>query len=156
MIGIALTLLGIAAIVLGLAATLSREGLWIGVGAGAVFLGAAMLSPELVPPIASLVGRPLERLRGCPDTSPARTRSATRPHAATAAALMIGLALVSFVTVFAAGVRGSIDNAIDDVFASDLILAHTDGFSDIPLRAGESAAEVEGVEVVSPTATRRP
>ncbi len=70
--------------------------------------------------------------------------------AATAAALMVGLALVSFVTVFAAGLRGSIDDAIDDVFASDLILSHGDGFSDIPLGAGELAAAVEGVEVVSP------
>ena len=32
----------------------------------------------------------------------------------TAAALMVGLALVVLVTVFAAGIRGSVDKAIDD------------------------------------------
>ena len=104
-----------------------------------------MLSPELVPPIASVVGRPLERLRGVPGRL-ARENSVRNPGrtAATAAALMVGLALVSFVTVFAAGVRGSIDNAIDDVFASDLTLAHTDGFSDIPVRGGRGGGRRRG------------
>ena len=97
------------------------------------------------------MGRPLERLRGIAGRlahenavrNPGRTASA-------AAALMIGLALVSFVAVFAAGLRGSIDDAIDKVFASDLILAHTDGFSDIPPGVGEAAAGVDGVATVSP------
>ena len=46
---------------------------------------------------------------------------------------MIGLALVSFVAVFAAGLRGSIDDAIDKTLTGDLIVSNKDGFSDIPV-----------------------
>ncbi len=53
---------------------------------------------------------------------------------------MIGLALVSFVTVFAAGLKGSIDDAIDKTVTAELILSNTDGFSDIPVRAANAVA----------------
>ena len=41
--------------------------------------------------------------------------------AVTAAALMIGLALVTFVTVFAAGISNSVGDAIDRNFQGDVI-----------------------------------
>ena len=76
----------------------------MGVGAAAMFLGVALLSPRLVRPMASLVGRPLERFRGVSGRL-ARENAVRNPGrtASTAAALMIGLALVSFVAIFAAG-----------------------------------------------------
>jgi putative ABC transport system permease protein len=146
--GLVLGVAGIAGVVLGLADAIPEA--WMAAGAAAVFIGVALLSPRLVRPLASLVGTPLERLRGMPGRL-ARENAVRNPTrtAATAAALMIGLAVVSFVAVFAAGLRASIDNAIDKVFSSDLILAHTDGFSDIPARAGDAVAGVEGVDVVS-------
>jgi putative ABC transport system permease protein len=67
----------------------------------------------------------------------------------TAAALMIGLALVTFVTVFAAGIRGSIDRAIDRSFHGDLTFQHTDGFSPIPAAAGREVSRLPGVQTVS-------
>ena len=61
--------------------------------------------------------------------------------AVTAAALMIGLAVVVFVTVFAAGISDSVGNAIDRNFQGDLVLQNIDGFSPIsPGAAGEAAA----------------
>jgi putative ABC transport system permease protein len=148
---VALTALGIGAMVLGLFGILDPGEAWVGVGAGAVFFGVALLSPRLVRPLASLVGRPLERLRGVPGRL-ARENAVRNPGrtAATAAALMIGLALVSFVAVFAAGLRGSIDDAIDKTISGDLILANTDGFSDIPVSTGEAIEDVDGVQTVSP------
>jgi putative ABC transport system permease protein len=150
-IGVVLSIAGIGLMVLGLSGTLDPGEVWIGAGAAAVFFGITLLSPRLVRPMASLVGRPLERLRGLPGRL-ARENAVRNPGrtAATAAALMIGLALVSFVAVFAAGLRASIDSAIDKVFASDLILANTDGFSDIPERSGEAIAGIDGVQTVSP------
>ncbi len=149
--GVVLTALGVALMLLGLFGALSPGEAWVGVGAGAVFLGVALLSPRLVAPLAALVGAPLERLRGVPGRL-ARENAIRNPGrtASTAAALMIGLALVSFVTVFAAGVRGSIDNAIDKTFAGDLIISNTDGFSDIPLATVDAVGGVDGVEVASP------
>jgi putative ABC transport system permease protein len=149
--GVLLAALGLALMLLGLFGALDPGEAWVGAGAGAVFLGVALLSPRLVAPLASVVGAPLERLRGVPGRL-ARENAIRNPGrtASTAAALMIGLALVSFVTVFAAGVRGSIDDAIDKTFAGDLIVSNTDGFSDIPLATVDAVGGIEGVEVASP------
>ncbi len=149
--GALLAALGLALMLLGLFGALDPGEAWVGAGAAAVFLGVALLSPRLVPPLAAVVGAPLERLRGVPGRL-ARENAIRNPGrtASTAAALMIGLALVSFVTVFAAGVRGSIDDAIDKTFAGDLIVSNTDGFSDIPLKTVDAVGAIDGVEVASP------
>ncbi len=148
--GIALSAIGIALMALALFGGLSPGEAWVGIGAATVFIGVALLSPRLVRPLASLVGRPLERLRGISGLL-ARENSVRNPGrtATTAAALMIGLALVSFVTVFAAGLKGSIDEAIDEGITADLLLSNTDGFSDIPAQAATAIGGVEGVRAVS-------
>jgi putative ABC transport system permease protein len=149
---VALTAIGVALMLLGLFETLSPGEAWVGGGAACMFLGVASLSPRLVRPLASLVGKPLERVRGISGRL-ARENSVRNPGrtATTAAALMIGLALVSFVTVFAAGLRGSIDDAIDQTLVGDLTLSNTDGFSDIPARSAGAVGEVEGVAAASPS-----
>jgi putative ABC transport system permease protein len=150
--GALLTVLGIALILLGLFGALDPGEAWVGVGAGTVFLGVALLSPRLVPPMASVVGRPLERLRGVSGRI-ARENTVRNPGrtAITAAALMIGLALVSFVTILAAGLKGSIDDAIDKTVTGELIISNTDGFSDIPVRSADAVRAVPEVAAVSPT-----
>ncbi len=149
--GLALTVAGIAAMLLGLFGALDPGEAWIGVGAAAIFIGVTLLSPRLVTPLASIVGRPLERLRGVPGRL-SRENAVRNPNrtAATAAALMVGLALVSFVAVFAAGLRGSIDDAIDQILIGDLIISNNDGFSDIPAATAGAVADVDGVDVASP------
>jgi putative ABC transport system permease protein len=123
----------------------------VGLGAVAIFFAVALLSPRLVQPLASVVGKPIERLRGVTGRL-ARENSTRNPGrtAATAAALMIGLALVTFVTVFAAGIKASIDDTIDANFAGDLTLQNKDGFSPFPAEAGRAVAQVDGVDVASP------
>ena len=80
-------------------------------------------------------GSALERVRKLTGRL-ARENAVRNPGrtATTAAALMIGLALVTFVAVFAAGIKASIDDAIDKSFTGDLTLQHEDGFSPIPRR----------------------
>jgi putative ABC transport system permease protein len=150
-VGAAIAVAGIAMIALGLAGALSPGELWVGLGAGAVFVGVALFSPRLVGPIAAVVGRPLERLRGVSGRI-ARENTVRNPGrtATTAAALMIGLALVSFVSIFAAGLKGTINDAIDQTITGDLIIGNTDGFSDIPVASEAAVAKIPGVEVVSP------
>ncbi len=147
-----LTAIGLVLMLLGVFGALSPGELWVGVGAAAVFLGVALLSPRLVRPIASLVGRPLERFRGVSGRL-ARENAVRNPGrtAATAAALMIGLALVSFVAIFASGLSSSITAAFDKTIKADLILTNTDGFSDISAGVTGAVDEVEGVEVASST-----
>jgi putative ABC transport system permease protein len=150
-IGVVLAILGLVLMGFGLFDVLTPGEAWVGIGAAIVFIGVALLSPRLVPPLASVVGRPLERLRGVSGRL-ARENSIRNPGrtASTAAALMIGLALVSFVTVFAAGLKGSIDRAIDDGITADLLVSNNDGFSDIPAASTEIVAGVEGVQSASP------
>ena len=150
-IGLVLTVVGVALMLLGLFGALDPGEVAVGLGAAIVFFGVTLLSPRLVTPLASVVGRPLERLRGVPGRL-ARENAVRNPNrtAATAAALMVGLALVSFVAVFAAGLKGSIDNAIDDILTGDLIVSNEDGFSDIPAAAADAVGAVEGVAVASP------
>jgi putative ABC transport system permease protein len=123
----------------------------MGVGAIAVFIGVALASSQLVAPIASVIGWPLERLRGLAGRL-ARENAVRNPSrtAVTAAALMIGLALVTFVTVLAAGLRASINDTVDKSFAGDLVLTHQDNFSPIPAAAARAVARIPGVAVVSP------
>ncbi len=89
----------------------------MGAGAVAIVLGVSLFSPRLVPPLATVAGWPLERIRRLTGRL-ARENSQRNPSrtAVTAAALMIGLALVTFVTVFAAGLKSSVAQVIDEDF----------------------------------------
>ena len=122
----------------------------MGGGAVAVLLGVSIFSPRLVKPLASVAGWPLERLRGLAGRL-ARENALRKPGrtAVTAAALMIGLAIVSFVTVFAAGIKDSIASAVDRNFQGDVVVQNVDGFSPIPSRAAEAIRRVPGVRTVS-------
>jgi putative ABC transport system permease protein len=62
---------------------------------------------------------------------------------------MVGLALVVLVTVFAAGIRGSVDKTIDDQVSAALIVQNQDGFSPIPQKAADTVATVPGVKSIS-------
>ena len=122
----------------------------MGGGAAAVLFAVSLYSPRLVRPLASLAGLPIERLRGLTGRL-ARENAMRKPGrtAVTAAALMIGLALVTFVTVFAAGISSSVGDAIDRNIQGDLIVQNTDGYSPIPARLAEDVRGVDGVASVS-------
>ena len=151
-IAVVMTAVGLLLMLLGVFGALSPGEAWVGIGAVAVFIGVALLSPRIVKPMASVVGKPVERFRGVSGRL-ARENAVRNPGrtAATAAALMIGLALVSFVTVFAAGLRGSINDAFDKTIQGDLIVTNNDGFSDISSQTTDVIRGVDGVAVASPS-----
>jgi putative ABC transport system permease protein len=122
----------------------------LGGGAALILFATSLFSPRLVRPLASLAGKPMERIRGITGRL-ARENAMRKPGrtATTAAALMIGLALVTFVTVFAAGLKSSIAKTIDESFKSDVILQNSDGFSPIPRGSVAEARDVDGVASVS-------
>ncbi len=62
---------------------------------------------------------------------------------------MIALALVTFITVFAAGLKSSVAQVIDENFAGGLVIENSDGFSPIPAGAALAAAKVPGVKSVA-------
>ena len=107
-----------------------------------------LLAP--VPPLASVLGRPAARLGGSAGEM-ARRNAMRNPGrtAATAAALMIGIALVTFVSVLANGIRVSNSDAIERQIQSDLIVTSQDGYSEFPAAVGDAVDGAARVALVS-------
>jgi putative ABC transport system permease protein len=122
----------------------------LGIGVLGLFIGVALLSSRLVVPLARLVGWPARRIGGA--SGGLAERNAMRDPgrtASTAAALMIGIALVTFVGVLAQGLRVSNSDAIEEQIQADLVVTSQDGYSEFPAAVGDAAAEIEGTDVVS-------
>jgi putative ABC transport system permease protein len=118
--------LGLAGIVL-LAIGLGASKLpLVGIGAAAIFLAAAMLAPVVARPVSSIIGRPLARWFGVSGRL-GRENSMRSPRrtAQTASALMIGLALVSAITVFGASLSKSATSSVDQAISADLIITNS-------------------------------
>ncbi len=121
----------------------------VGAGAAVVFIGVGLLASHVVRPLSLAVGKPLERLRGVSGRL-ARENASRNPRrtASTSAALMIGVAFVAFVTIFAAGLKASIADAVNTGLKGQLI-AESSNFQPVPAAAGGTLASVPGVETVS-------
>jgi putative ABC transport system permease protein len=95
--------------------------------------------------VASVIGWPIERLFGVPGRlarenamgSPGRTAS-------TSASLMVGLGLVVFVAVFAAGLKASVNDSIKDLVRADYIV-QANGAEPLPAGAASAIASAPGV-----------
>jgi putative ABC transport system permease protein len=123
----------------------------LGLGAVLMMFGVALLAPLLVRPLARGLGAPLARWRGLTGVL-ARENAIRQPQrtAVTAAALMVGLALVVFVAIFAAGLRASVHKAIDDQVRAALIVQSQNGFNPIPAAVIPTVEQLPGVTQVSP------
>ena len=117
--------------------------LLLGVGVLTLFVGIALLAPRVVKPLAYVVGAPFGRLaRENAVRNPGRTAS-------TAAALMIGLALVTVVATLGAGLRGSTENAVNQQLSADYVLTAKEGGGSFPASADKSIAAAPGVTLSS-------
>ncbi|HEX6391444.1 MAG TPA: ABC transporter permease, partial [Solirubrobacteraceae bacterium] len=114
-------------------------------GAVLVFVGVALFARHIVRPLASTIGWPLERLFGTP-AELARENAMRNPArtAVTSAALMVGLALVVFVAVLAAGLKTSIGDQLQRYVRADLIVTGHN-FSPLPEGTERALASVPGI-----------
>jgi putative ABC transport system permease protein len=145
-LSIVLAVGGAAMLVLGITSDDSTTGLTLsGVGAAATFLGVALMSPKLVVPLARFIGAPLHGFTG----RLARENSMRQPGrtASTAAALMVGVALVSFASIFAASAKETVSGYIDKGFNGDLVVQNQDGFT--PFTANAKRALESKVDTVT-------
>ena len=122
----------------------------LGIGALGVFVGVAMLAPTLVPPIARVLGWPAARWGGASGRL-ARGNSIRNPSrtASTASALMIGVTLVTLVSVLAAGIKSTFSDSVNKLFTADYALTSQNGFTPTSIASEEALNGVPGVEVVS-------
>jgi putative ABC transport system permease protein len=144
----ATALLGLVALLLGLFVASGTGGVLalMGIGAVLIFIGVALLSARIVPRLARWLGWPATRIAGAIGEL-ARDNTIRNPQrtASTASALMIGLALVTFVTVLSAGIIANFKDAVNDVFTGDYAITAQNNFSPIPIAAGEAVTRAPGV-----------
>ncbi|MEX0659719.1 MAG: FtsX-like permease family protein [Egibacteraceae bacterium] len=149
-VGSVLLLGGVALLLLGLFG--AADLIALGGGAVAVFLGVAFLAPLVARPIVRVLGWPVARWFGVRGEL-ARENAMRNPRrtATTASALMIGVGLVSFVTIFAASMTASITDAVDEVYLLDFDVRSTT-FQPI---SGDIADELGGLDEVRLAVTQR-
>ena len=122
-VGIAILALGVAALFTGLFGHVASAFLVVGAGVLLVFLGVSVLGRTIALPLSRIIGAPLPRLRGVTG-SLARENAMRNPKrtAASASALMIGVGLVGFITIFAASAKASVNASIDRTLAGDMVI----------------------------------
>jgi putative ABC transport system permease protein len=126
-VGTALVLASVPCLVVGIdrsrAAHDVTNEIWIvAVGALLLFLGVVVLLATFAHPVAGVLGRPLRAL-GAPGVL-ARENAMRNPRrtAATASALVVGLALVGLVAIFGESAKASVARAVDRGIRADFIL----------------------------------
>jgi len=140
--GTALALVGAVLLGIGLAKPAIQL---VGLGAAGLFIGVATLSPALARPLSSVIGRPLARMLGVAGKL-GRENSMRSPRrtAQTAAALMVGLALVSAIAVFGASLSKSATSSADQAISADIIVTAT-GSGELSDSVPTTASAVPGV-----------
>ena len=131
LVGGAITLGGAALLGLSLASGETGVTFWAGLGTGAilVFLGVAGLSPLFAAPVSRLIGRPFSAISQTTGTL-ARENAARNPRrtSSSAAALMIGLALVSMALVVGTSIKDSFAETLQSSITADWYLSEATGF----------------------------
>ena len=115
-----------------------------------LFVGAAMLVPVAVPVVARIVGWPAARFAGIPGRL-ARDNAIRNPGrtASTAAALMIGIALVSAIAVLGRSLKVTAVEATESQIGSSHVLQSESGWETLPPEAARTIAGAPGVLALS-------
>ena len=124
--------------------------LLLGLGVLLLFFGVSMNASKVVRPLAAVLGAPAQTIGGAPGIL-ARDNATRNPArtASTASALMIGLALVTFVAIFGQGIRSSFEDAVNELFIGDYAVTSTNTFTPIEAAAGRALVGKPGIEDVS-------
>jgi putative ABC transport system permease protein len=131
--------------------TIATRLLALAFGTLILFIGVAVNARRAVRPLASILGWPASEFGGSAGTL-ARENAMRNPSrtASTASALMIGLALITFVAILGAGLRSSFNDAVNKLFVADYALTAENGFDPFTKQADDAVAVTPGVTAVSP------
>ncbi len=146
LIGFALIPLGVAGIVCGLLFDVPQPLAWAGIGCVAVLIGCVLAAAVIGRPIVWFFGRFYQAVFG--EIGKLAERNATRQPrrtAATASTLMIGLALVTTVTILASSTTTSVRAGLTETQRGDFLMSPVN-FRPFDRAIADDAAEVPGVE----------
>lgn len=147
MLGLGVLLLGTALVSGG-----TDIGFWAQLAGGAVltFLGVSALSPLVAEPVARLLGAPLARVGGQAGRL-ARENGARNPQrtASTAAALMVGLALVSMAFVVGTSVKESFRETLSSSITADWYIGSPGSFFGFSPEVAAGLSELDELDAVT-------
>jgi putative ABC transport system permease protein len=115
-------------------------------GALLVFVGVALFTSRLVVPLATALGWPGARWGGAAGVL-ARENAQRNPQrtGSTAAALMIGLSLITMVALLASGIRTSFFAAVNQLSTSDYAVTSQNNFDPFPIATANPIRQVKTV-----------
>lgn len=152
-IGVVVTALGAAMFLVGVFVSPGGTvGLVALAGGGALllFLGVAGVSSTIASPVTRLIGWPVEKLLKVPGAL-ARQNVARAPRrtSSSAAALMIGVSLVSAAAVFASSLRATFVDVLENSITADYVIS-TDNFQGLPPAIGQTLRDTPEIGAISP------
>lgn len=124
-LAIASALFGVGSII---AVMNGADALLLALGVVCLFAAVILVGPVLAKPIARFLGAPVQRVRGVTGTM-ARGNVQRNPRrtARTAAPVLIGVALVTGASVFAASIKQQIQDVVGATFSGDYVVNSTNG-----------------------------
>ncbi len=142
LVGTLMMLVGVGAGAVGLFADVPKQGYWVGSGALLAMLGMAAASPVTSKPFMALAAGTYRRLFGSIGVL-AGQNSLRNPRrtAATASALMIGLTLVTTMSIAGSSAKASVDRTIERTFLGDIVISNAIGQGFSPEIADDAAKE---------------
>lgn len=88
------------------------------------FIGYILITPLLARTATRAIGWPIAKLRGVPGSMASRNAMRNpRRTASTSAALLVGVAVVSLFTIFAASIKVSVSDAVADSFHGQFVMS---------------------------------
>ena len=122
----------------------------VAIGAVGLFMGMSTLAPLVARPVAQVLSAPMRGITG--KLAKENTIRQPRRTASTASALMIGIALVAFTSIFAASIKASVTDTLEESFPADLAFASTNfnvGVSPVAIDELDAQEEYSVVSSVS-------
>ncbi len=147
-VGIVLAVLGVAAMAAGLLDLGGNALVEIGGGMLAVLVGVALLSPLFARPVISVFDVVFRPFGMVGRLAAENSRRNPRRTAATASALMVGLALMAMMSIFGASASASTDATLKNAYRSQLVISNAVGTPFSPAVA-EEARDIEGVRTAA-------
>ncbi len=149
LIGGGMAIVGMVLAAIGLFSSAGNPLLYIGVGVLLILVGVSLTSPVVGRPVIRLVGAFYKRVFGTVGVL-ASQNSLRNPRrtAATASALMIGITLMTLMSVFGASLKSSLDESISATLTSQFVVSNATGQGFSPTVAAE-VRKVQGVQTVA-------
>ena len=122
-----------------------------GAGAGAIVLGLVVASPVIARPVMTLLGLPLRLIRPGGYLAVRSLNAFSRRTSATAAALVIGMALVSAGTTVAYSMHESIHESVHESMYADLVVRQTDTSNELHPLPADMVRQISDLEDVEST-----